>query len=158
MTDIKLQTPPGCVWLAQGHDFLVYGDHDYVYIKHSDGRTWDIGGMYGNAVAALITWDERYAVIVGCGIMICDLERFGEKVTEGESWSKTPVAHLMAEPDILFESGKTWWFNDVEQVSADEYISEIRLATALTDVHVGIYSLNPQTFEFRPVPHGEPIR
>ena len=151
MTDINIQTPAGCVWLAQRNNFLVYGDQDYVYVKHSDGRIWDVGGMYGNAVAALITWDGRYAVVVGCGIVICDLTRFGENVRNGTTWKTTPVVSLMGDPE------DSWWFALVEQVLHDGDRIEIRLATDLTDSHVGIYSLNPQSFEFRPVPHCEPM-
>ena len=140
---MRIPLPPGGVWLAESENFLVYGDHDYVFVAKSSTEQWNLGWMYGNAVAALVTWDERYAIVVGCGVMICDLLRFGEKVSEGESWDETPVVHLMADPKDL------WWFSAVEQIARDEESIEVRIATDLTDAHVGIYNLPRIGVDFR---------
>ncbi|GGQ95471.1 hypothetical protein [Deinococcus ruber] len=139
------------ICLAQQGKYSVWGDFEYISIKYIDGRIWQIGSMYGDPQAALITWDERYAVIIGCGVMICDLQRFGERVRDSLTWEKSPVVHLMADPENI------WWFSAVEQVLQDDVRSELRIATDLKDEHVGIYSLNPATFEFKPVPLGQPL-
>ncbi|ULH16351.1 hypothetical protein MF271_07095 [Deinococcus sp. KNUC1210] len=139
------------ICFARRGNYSVWGDFENISIKHIDGRIWQVGSMYGDPQAALVTWNERYAVIVGCGIVICDLQRFGERVRGGRSWEQTPVLHLLSEPEDI------WWFSATEQVLQDDEFIELRLATNLTDDHVGIYSLNPATLDFKPVPRGQPL-
>ena len=137
--------------LARSKNYSVWADYEAVIIRDVKGTTWAVDEMYGNPQATIITWDERYAVVVGCGIMICDLMRFGEKTGNGKTWKTTSVISLMSDP------GDTWWFALIEQVFQDEDRIEIRLATDLMDPHIGIYSLNPETFELHPVSHGQAI-
>ncbi|WP_420596063.1 hypothetical protein [Deinococcus sp.] len=136
--------------LVESGNYSVWSDFEDVEIRNADGRLWKAGNMYGNPEAALITWDERYAVVIGCGIMICDLQRFGETVCAGQTWEESPTVHLLAEPSDF------WNFVLVEQVYQNDVHSEIRLVTALMDQYIGIYTLNTETLVFQAVPHGQP--
>jgi hypothetical protein len=140
------------VQLAHQGDFSVCSSYEAIYVKHIDGRSWDVGEMYGDPRAAIFTWDEHYVVIIGCGILVYDLHRLGEKFTGGPTWKNSPVMHLMN------DAADIWWFIAVQQVYQDEYVSEVRLATDLTDSHVGIYSLNVINLDFSPVARSEKLR
>ncbi|QFP75876.1 hypothetical protein [Deinococcus sp. AJ005] len=136
--------------LVESGNYSIWSDFEYIEIRDANGRRWEVGYMYGNPEAALITWDERYAVVVGCGIMVCDLQRFDETVSVGQTWEDSPVVHLLAEPSDF------WGFVLAKQVYQDNAHSEIRLATDLMDKHIGIYTLNTETLVFQAVPHGQP--
>ena len=68
------------VKLAAAAGWSVLAEFETVTAQRPDGARWEIGWMYGNPEAALITWENTYAVVVGCGMIVADLRRFGEPV------------------------------------------------------------------------------
>lgn len=58
--------------MASSTRYQVIADFELAYVQRGDQR-WKVGWFYGNPVAALITWDERWAVIVGEGVLLVSL-------------------------------------------------------------------------------------
>jgi len=88
--------------------------------------------MYGNPRAALITVDQRWAVIVGCGFVAVDLARFGEKIKDVQDWRFTAAVHSLCKPP------NPWWFEAVYEPGEEGLV---HLVADLNDVHAGIYDL-----------------
>jgi hypothetical protein len=131
------------VLLAESASYALWADGHTLEICRPDGFCWPLGEMYGTPVAGLITRTERYAVIIGCGVMVCDLHRFGQPFAVGLNWTQAPVVYLKSEADDI------WWFTSIEQ---DEQTGELQLVTALMGWPVGRYALSPGTLDFKPLP------
>lgn len=129
------------VLLAERGGWQVLADSETVTIGNFAGHRWEIGWMYGNPVSALITADENYAVVVGCGVLVADLTCFGEDVGEGQTWAQTPVIHLLASPD------EHWFF---EGVYEGQTSGAVQLVADLSGEQAGIYELVLQTLALVP--------
>lgn len=110
--------------LSSKHNWKIWADFEAVTLENPTGQRWKIGEMYGNPQAGLITSDERYAVIIGCGIMIADLSRFGERIS-GSGWPKTPVIHLLCEPpgtffEAVYEPGEPGHLRVVKKIGSEQ--------------------------------------
>ena len=90
--------------LASHREWKIWADFETITLENPAGQRWEIGDMYGNPQGGLITSDEKYAVVIGCGVMIADLNRFGEVITGSSSWLETPVVTAQHEKWSL---GKT---------------------------------------------------
>ena len=128
------------VLLVESTGYALWADGHTLELCRPDGLCWPLGEMYGQPVAALITRTGRYAVIIGCGVMVCDLHRFGQPFAVGLDWTESPVVYLKSDADDV------WWFTGVYQ---DEASGEIRLVTSLMGSPVGLYALSPGTLEFK---------
>jgi len=81
--------------LASSTTYQVRNDYENVYVDAQDGRTWQVGDFYGDPYAALITWDERWAVIVGEGALVIRLDALGDQ----------PLKQITLDtPDVLSSS------------------------------------------------------
>lgn len=58
--------------MATSTQYQVTADFELAYVQRGD-QSWNVGWFYGDPVAALITWDERWAVIVGEGVLLVNL-------------------------------------------------------------------------------------
>ncbi|GGR95892.1 hypothetical protein [Deinococcus sedimenti] len=129
------------VTLAAAAGWSVLAEFETVTVQRPDGARWDIGWMYGNPEAALITWENTYAVVVGCGVIVADLRRFGEPVTPGLDG---PDPHLRADPP------EPWWFENVYQ----QDVGRVRLVADVYSEQAGVYDLDLSTRQFtRLIPH-----
>ncbi|WP_027710084.1 hypothetical protein [Zooshikella ganghwensis] len=70
-------------YLAESSKYKVFSLADYVYLKnkancksHTEYEQSDenIAWIYGEPDSAIITFDERYVVIAGCGISVYDIQ------------------------------------------------------------------------------------
>ena len=111
--------------LASRQGWTILADYEEISIERPDGVGWRVGGMYGNPRAALITVDQRWAVIV-------ELARFGEKIKDVQDWRFTAAVHSLCEPP------NPWWFEAVYEPGEEGLV---RLVADLNDVHAGIYDL-----------------
>lgn len=136
--------------LASRCDWNVWADFEAVTMENPAGQRWTLGEMYGNPKAGLMTNDENYAVVIGCGVMIADLSRFGEAITDGSSWLETPVVQLFcqASPPGVWPARHEWHF---EAVYEADVVNEIRLVADLNSVYGGIYQLRLPDLTLRPL-------
>ncbi|MBX8463676.1 hypothetical protein [Deinococcus sp. RIT780] len=58
--------------MASAEQYRVVADFETVDIHRGD-QSWTVGRFYGSPEAALITWDEQWAVIVGDGVLLVHL-------------------------------------------------------------------------------------
>lgn len=131
----------GEVLLTERGGWQVLADGETVTIGNFAGNRWEVGWMYGNSAGALITADENYAVVVGCGVLVADLTCFGEEVAPGETWAQTPVVHLLASP------GEHWFFEGVYEGPTP---GAVQLVADLSGEQAGIYELVLQTLALVP--------
>ncbi|WP_293911891.1 hypothetical protein [Deinococcus sp.] len=131
------------VLLAEAGGFAVWADGHSLEICRPDGFAWPLGEMYGTPVAALMTRNGRYAVIIGCGVMVCDLHRFGQPFAVGLNWSEAPVVYLKSDADDV------WWFTGVTQ---GDQTGDLELIASLMGWPVGRYAFSPGTLAFTPLP------
>lgn len=95
--------------LAESENLLVKNEYEKVFlIFKSNSRKIYIGDFYGDPQAAVISNDESFCVMVGCGLIIYYLqepfEEFGYNISTRQ-WK-----------ELFRESGKEWWIEDVELV------------------------------------------
>ena len=129
------------VTLTSAAGWSVLAEFETVIVQSPDGARWEIGWMYGDPEAAVITWGGTYAVVVGCGVIVADLRRFGETITPSPD---SPVIHIRADPS------ETWWFEAVYQQEA----GHVRLVADVYSDQAGVYDLDLSTLRFTTlVPH-----
>ncbi|MCD0171555.1 hypothetical protein IHN32_16815 [Deinococcus sp. 14RED07] len=129
------------VTLTSAAGWSVLADFETVTVQRPDGARWEIGWMYGNPEAGVITWDSTYAVVVGYGVIVADLRRFGEPIAPDPD---SPAIHLQADPS------EPWWFEAVYQQEA----GHVRLVADVYSDQAGVYDLDLSTRRFTTlVPH-----
>lgn len=132
---------PSEVVLTERSGWQVVADEGSVAVYNFAGHRWEVGWMYGHPTGALITADENYAVIVGSGVLAVDLTCFGEDIVPGQTWTQTPVIHLLASPD------EHWLFEGVYEVSS---LGSVRLVADLGSEQAGVYELVLPTLALLP--------
>ena len=131
----------GEVVLTERGGWQVVSDAETVWAVNLCGTRWEIGWMYGHPQGALVTADENYAVVVGCGLLLADLTCFGEEVVPGHTWAETSVVHLLAEP------GEHWFFEGVYEGRTP---GAVQVVAELRGEHAGIYELTLSTLSLVP--------
>lgn len=136
--------------LAQLGGWKIWADYEALSIENLAGERWKIGEMYGNPQAALITMDEKYAVVVGCGVMVADLCRFGGRITKQTSLEQTPVVHFLCEPDppAVGLPSAQWHFEALYETGE---IDVVRLVTDLYSDYGGIYEMRLPDLALKPL-------
>lgn len=95
--------------LAENKNYKVTYEYEMVtlHFKTNDRKPIYIGDFYGDPDSAIISWDEKYIAITGCGIIIYNLqEPFSEYY--GDESSKQYFVFNNTEPNI-------WWTSNVHQ-------------------------------------------
>lgn len=129
--------------LATSADWQLCAEFEAIWVTDDKGQRWCIGEMYGNPETGLITWDGRYAVVIGCGILVADLERFGELMLSHQSWPIAPIAQILCDlqEQLHFEPLCV-------QVEQDDQVYRIRVVTDLLGESPGIYELRLPSLQF----------
>lgn len=95
--------------LAESKNLLIINEFEKVFLKFKNSnRKVYIGDFYGDPQAAAISNDERFCVMVGCGLIIYYLQDpFEEFIynTSTRQWK-----------ELFRECGKEWWIDDVKAV------------------------------------------
>lgn len=135
--------------LTASHAFLVWNDYETVYVEANDKRHWKVGDFYGDPVAALITWDERWAVIVGEGALIVPLDALGDRPLKQVTLDTPDAlggafeeAAALVPSVVLYRlfrglSAKALWIEVVYQLHEDS----VRFVADPLDDGAGIYQL-----------------
>ena len=97
--------------LARSKRYVVSHEFEVVFLKESDGREIVIGDFYGDPEAAIIDSQERWVIMVGCGIILYRLEGsflpYEYDVKTNQWWEA-----YRSPPDTL-------WIESAEQLSED---------------------------------------
>lgn len=144
--------------LASSDRYRVLSDFETVYVQNGDQVKCKVGEFYGDPYAALITWDEQWAVIVGEGVLLVHLPLLGSaphrelRLDTAQSLGgalKAAVAHEgVACLTRLLTGGPGWigweatWFEAVYQ--ADRHV--VRLVCDPYGKEGGIYQIDVSTF------------
>jgi hypothetical protein len=136
--------------LATSDQYAVLADQDYVYLK-TRGEQHRLGCMYGNAQGAYIDPQERWAVIIGCGLWVVRLP-FAARTKKGSMPSlatrevlagaafpyvTSPLVELMVSPEDIM------WLETVYFTGQSP--DTVRVVADLTDTYAGVYDLDLRT-------------
>ena len=127
--------------LAESDNFRVTSEYEYVTL-HFKNRLFKksvyLGDFYGDPDCAIISKDEKYLVVAGCGLIIYRLkEPFREYGTA------TPhhqyFEFFRKPPDI-------WWINGLNQIMADSDWKYFRFVAANSDGEF-TYKMDAESFK-----------
>jgi hypothetical protein len=95
--------------LAESKNLLVINEYEKVFLnfKSSNKKVY-IGDFYGDPQAAVISKDESFCVMVGCGLIIYYLQEPFEEFSYNKSTRQWK--------ELFREGGKEWWIEDVEVI------------------------------------------
>jgi hypothetical protein len=119
--------------LARSKRYVVSHVFEVVFLREIGGRELVIGDFYGDPEAAIIDSQERWVVMVGCGIILYRLDgaffpyEYGLKINQWWEDYRNP-------PDI-------WWIDSVEQWSR----YHVRFHVDSHSDKAGIYELDVRT-------------
>ena len=123
--------------LAESENLIVKNEYEKVFLifKNNSRRIY-IGDFYGDPQAAVISNDESFCVMVGCGLIIYYLHEPFEEFRYNISTRQWK--------ELFRESGKEWWIEDVEVIDS----STIVFTVEEVDIeNGGRYRLNINNFE-----------
>ena len=116
--------------LARSKQYSISNEYEVVYLHRPDGQKIVIGDFYGDPAAAIIDWEEKWCVTVGCGLILYWLKepfRPYEYDRNTVQWSEI----YRSPPD-------EWWIEAVYQV--DDNL--VRLVVDPQSDHAGVYELD----------------
>jgi hypothetical protein len=95
--------------LAESKNLLVINEYEKVFLdfKNSNRKVY-IGDFYGDPQAAVISNEESFCVMVGCGLIIYHLQEPFEEFAYKKSTSQWI--------ELFRESGKEWWIESIEVI------------------------------------------
>lgn len=65
--------------MAASDRYRVLHDFEAVFVQRDDEELKQVGDFYGDPYAALISWDEQWAVVVGEGVLLVHLPQLGSE-------------------------------------------------------------------------------
>ena len=116
--------------LARSEHFAVSYDQEIAYLEPTDGRRVVIGDFYGNPKSAVIDWEEKWVVVVGCGLILYWLREPFRACASPTHLAQCREFHRLA-PDA-------WWIEAVYQTSE----TTVRIVVEATGDHAGVYQFN----------------
>ena len=148
--------------LIKSQNFTVWAEYETVYIDVPGGGQFEVGWMYGDPQKAIISWDERFVVIIGAGVLVVRLEQLKflikscdfptEKVLNGvvhdvlDTLKDVAAIHLCVgyQEEIL-------WFEMVYEVSDKADQNVVRLVCDVWSEAAGIYELSLNTLQMQKI-------
>lgn len=121
--------------LKESNNLLVTNEYEKVFLHFKQtNRKICIGDFYGDPQAAEISNDEKFCVMVGCGLIIYYLHEPYEEFRYGTSTKQWK--------ELFRESGKEWWIEDVEIVDNSTIMFTVE---AVDTENSGRYKLNVES-------------
>lgn len=81
--------------LTESNNFIVYNEYEGVFLKNKlTGQEVQIGDFYGDPQGAIISADEQYCLMFGCGVIIYYLKlpfepfQYHTKSAQWEVWGR----------------------------------------------------------------------
>ena len=116
--------------LAQSKHYTVSHEYETVLLDCPGGARPVIGDFYGDPKAAIIDWNEEWAIVIGCGIIVYRLREpfvpYEQDKTTDQWWE----AHRLP-PDA-------WWIEHVYQVGD----RTVRFVVDPEGANAGVYELD----------------
>ncbi|MBQ7775649.1 MAG: hypothetical protein IJ379_06985 [Lachnospiraceae bacterium] len=108
--------------LAESKNYIIFGEYETVTLVIKEtGRRLQIGDFYGDPEMAVISEDERYCVMCGCGVIVYCLEepfqeyRYHTETQQWREWGREQDAIVWVESvrfvdaetiEVVLEDGK----------------------------------------------------
>jgi hypothetical protein len=130
--------------LTRSKLYTVSHDYEIVLLDRPGGARVVIGDFYGDPETAIIDWNEKWAIIVGCGMVLYRLrEPF------------VPYEHQKA-TDQWWEAYRSppnvWWIEHVYQVND----GAVRFVVDPESTNAGVYELDVESLSvIRVIPKNE---
>lgn len=94
---------------VESKNFLVTNEYEKVFLNiKSNSRKVYIGDFYGDPQAAVISNDETFCVMVGCGLIIYFLQEPFKEFGNDKSTKQWK--------ELFRESGQEWWIESAEVI------------------------------------------
>ncbi|WP_155298471.1 hypothetical protein [Deinococcus kurensis] len=144
--------------MTSSDHYRVVADFETVDVHRGD-QSWTVGRFYGNPVAALITWDEQWAVIVGDGVLLVhlpslpDLPQDEIRLDTAQSLAGKLASTMAQEPRpcltrvLTGGPGFLGWENTSFEMVYETDIHIIRLIADPWSRDGGIYQIDLTTFD-----------
>lgn len=145
--------------MAASDRYRVLHDYETVFVQRVNEEKWQVGDFYGDPYAALITWDEQWAVIVGEGVLLVHLPLLGSQPRRQLHLNTVQSLNGALKVSIeqeglpcltrLMTGGPGWigweatWFEAVYQAD----LQVVRLVGDPYGKEPGIYQIDVSTFE-----------
>jgi hypothetical protein len=119
--------------LAQSKNYTITHHYEVVYLIRPSGNLVSIGDFYGDPQAAIIDKHEKWAIVVGCGMVLYWLRNpftpyeYDQKTEQWWEAYRSPPGE--------------WWIESVYQVTD----SKVRFVVDPWSVHAGMYELDVET-------------
>jgi len=126
--------------LAESENYKVTSEYESATLHFKNKlirKSVYIGDFYGDPDCAIISRDEEYLVVAGCGLIIYRLK---EPFTEfGDSRQSTQYSEFFREPE------NHWWINGLHQTNIDNDWKYFRFVAANNEGEF-IYKMNADDF------------
>ena len=123
--------------LAESKNFTVTNEYEKVLLNFKNSkRDIYIGDFYGDPQAAVISSDENFCAMVGCGLIIYYMHEPFEEFRYNASTRQWK--------ELFRENEKTWWINGVEILDNSSIAFTVEEADSENG---GRYKLNTVTYE-----------
>ena len=127
-------------FLAESINYKVTSEYESVTLHFKSNnlkKSAYIGDFYGDPDCAIISWDEKYLVVAGCGLIIYRLV---------EPFNEVGVAKNSPQYSEFFNDVEDiWWINGLHQNDIDGDLKYFRFVAANKDGEF-IYKLNAEVF------------
>jgi len=131
-------------YLAESINYKVTSEYESVtlYLKNHIKKPVYIGHFYGDPDCAIISRDEKYLVVAGCGLIIYRLvEPFNQN---DNTENLTQYSEFFQEPENI------WWVNRLHQTDIDSDWKYFRFVAANKDGEF-IYKMNSENFSIEKI-------
>lgn len=127
--------------LAQSNKYIISHEYEVVSLNFTNEyRKIVIGDFYGDPEIAIISSDESYCVIGGCGLIVYYLK---EPFIEFEYNKKTEQWK-----EIFREKNDIWWISSIEKSSSAQLIT-FKIDLNDDKDKVGTYELDVYTLQIK---------
>ena len=128
-------------YLAESENYKVTSEYEYATL-HFKNRLFCnsvyIGDFYGDPDCSIISRDEKYLVVAGCGLIIYKLK---EPFKEYSNQNSNQYSEFFREPE------NHWWINGLHQADVDDDWKYFRFVAANNEGEF-IYKMNAEDFSF----------
>lgn len=128
-------------YLAESENYKVTSEYESVSLhfkKRLMKKPLFIGDFFGDPECAMISRDEKYVVMAGCGLIIYKLQEpfapYGENDIPGQFF------------EFFRDPSNNWWINGLHQTNIDSDWKYFRFVAA-NDEGESIYKMDSNNFE-----------
>ena len=130
-------------YLAESENYKVTSEYEYVtlHFKNKPSRKpVYIGHFYGDPECAIISRNERYIAVCGCGLIIYKLDE--PFIEYGETKNPNQYSEFFRDPH--------WWINGLHQTDVDSDWKYFRFVAANEEGEF-IYKMDSDSFKIEKI-------